>query len=71
MANHFRHVREDEGTREELAIDGAPGAYLRVAINIRAAKAQGSATFYLPRFRVKALHHMLGEWLAETTDEDG
>lgn len=69
---HFSHRHEDQnmGTSHELSVDSTSGAHLKVAINVKTPKAQGSATFSLPRYRVRALHHVLGEWLEATKDWD-
>lgn len=72
MTGHFRHRHEDEntGTSHQLTVDATPGAHLKVAISVQSPKAQGSASSSLPRYRVRALHHMLGEWLESTKDWD-
>jgi hypothetical protein len=72
MAEYFRHADEDEntGTSHELLVTSEPPAYLDITIRVEAPRAKSSALFRLPRYRVRALHHMLGEWLEATKEWD-
>jgi hypothetical protein len=67
----FRHLRGENEVSEELAITPfEPNPYLIFTLSMSSPKANQLSTFQLPRFRVKALHHWLGQWLERTPEEE-
>lgn len=72
MSNQFRHAAEghNTGTSHEFTATAMPKAQIEFRIDIASPKAHSNALFRLPRFRVRALHHMLGEWLEATKGQD-
>lgn len=68
---HFGHSHVDDSSGTEQALDiGATSRAITITIRLEASNASCKTTFKLPRFRVKALHHTLGEWLESTKDQD-